>query len=175
MESLGVVSKVEEPSTWCAGMVAVPKKNGDVCICVDLRPLNRNVMREIHPLPKVDDILVQISGAAIFSTLDANSGFWQVPLAPASRHLTTFITHFGRYRFNKLPFGICSALEVFQKRMSQILMGLGVLCLIDDVLVLAVQKQSMILNYTQHCSKFSHLESHWTLTSASFVSIASNS
>ena len=160
MESLGVVSKVEEPSTWCAGMVAVPKKNGDVCICVDLRPLNRNVMREIHPLPKVDDILVQISGAAIFSTLDANSGFWQVPLAPASRHLTTFITHFGRYRFNKLPFGICSALEVFQKRMSQILMGLGVLCLIDDVLVLAVQKQSMILNYTQHCSKFSHLESH---------------
>ena len=95
MESLGVISKVEELSTWCADMVAVPKRNGDVRICVDLRPLNRNVMREIHLLPKVDDILTQISGAAIFSKLDANSGFWQVPLAPASRHLTTFITHFG--------------------------------------------------------------------------------
>ena len=117
-------------------MVAVPKKNGSVRICVDLCPLNTSVMRETHPLPKVDDILAQISGGVMFSKLDANSGFWQVPLAKYSQHLTTFLTHFGRYLFNKLPFGICSAPEVFQKRMSWILQGLeGVLCLIDDVLV----------------------------------------
>ena len=138
MESIGVISRVDQPSPWCAGMVVVPKKNGTVRVCVDLRPLNENVMRETFPLPTVDDIVGQLKGATIFSKLDANSGFWQIPLAPESRSLTTFITPFGRFQFNKLPFGIRSAPEVYQKRMSQILEGLeGVLCLIDDVLVFA--------------------------------------
>ncbi len=72
--------------------------------------------REVHPLPTVDETL---AGAKIFSKLDANSGFWQIPLAPSSRLLTTFITPMGRYCFNKLPFGICSAPEVFQRRMNE--------------------------------------------------------
>ena len=83
---------MEEPTAWCAGMVVVPKKNGSIRICVDLKPLNENVMREVHPLPKVDDTLAQMSGARIFSKLDANSGFWQIPLAKESRLLTTFLT-----------------------------------------------------------------------------------
>ena len=136
MESLGVISRVETATPWCAGMVVVPKKEGAIRICVDLKPLNENVLREVHPLPKVDDILAQLAGAKVFSKLDANSGFWQIPLAEKSRLLTTFITPFGRYCFNKLPFGITSAPEHFQKRMSNILNGLeGVLGLIDDILI----------------------------------------
>lgn len=136
MESLGVISKVSKPTAWCAGMVVIPKKNGSIQICVDLKPLNENVLREIHPLPKVDETLAKLSGAKVFSKLDANSGFWQIPLAENSRPLTTFITPYGRYCFNKLPFGISSAPEHFQKRMSQILSGLdGVVILMDDVLV----------------------------------------
>ena len=93
-------------------------------------------MREVFPIPKVDDTLAQLSGAAIFSKIDANSGFWQIPLAEASRPLTTFITPYGRYRFNKLPFGISCVPELFQLRMSKILEGLeGVVCQMDDVLV----------------------------------------
>ena len=143
MESLGVISRIDEPTEWCAGMVVVPKKNGSIRICVDLKPLNENVLRgEVHPLPRVDDILAQMTGAKVFSKLDANSGFWQIPLAPQSRLLTTFITPHGRYCFNKLPFGISSAPEHFQKRMSKILAGLeGVLCLIDDVLVFGKDQQ----------------------------------
>ena len=115
-------------------MVVVPKRSGDVHICVDLKPLNECVLREV--IPKVDDTLAQLSGASIFSKLDANSGFWQIPLANESKHLTTFITPFGRYWFNKLPFGISSAPELFQRRMGQILEGLpGVLCLMDDVVI----------------------------------------
>ena len=92
--------------------------------------------REVHPIPKVDDILAQLAGAKIFSKLDANSGFWQIPLADQSKLLTTFVTPFGRYCFNKLPFGISSAPELYQKRMNQVLEGLpGVLCLIDDTLI----------------------------------------
>ena len=136
MESIGVISKVDKPTPWCAGMVVVPKKTGAVRICVDLKPLNQNVLREVHPLPRVDETLAQLHGARIFSKLDANSGFWQIPLAEKSRLLTTFVTPSGRYCFNKLPFGISSAPELFQKRMNQILTGLeGVLCLMDDVLV----------------------------------------
>ena len=106
VEEIGIISKVDLPTQWCAGMVVVPKKNGSVRICVDLKPLNSSVLREIHPLPTVEDILAQLSGAKVFSKLDANSGFWQIPLTEESRLLTTFITPFGRYCFNKLPFGI---------------------------------------------------------------------
>ena len=138
MEHIGVISKVDQPTPWCAGMVVVPKKSGSIRICVDLKPLNESVLREVHPLPKVDDTLAQLAGAKVFSKLDANSGFWQIPLAKESRLLTTFITPYGRYCFNKLPFGISSAPELFQKRMNNILRGLeGVLCLMDDILIFA--------------------------------------
>ena len=80
MKSLGVISKVDVPTSWCAGMVVVPKQNGTVRICVDLKPLNTAVLRETHPLPKVDDTLAQLSGAKMFSKLDANSGFGRSPL-----------------------------------------------------------------------------------------------
>ena len=136
MESLGVIERVTQPTDWCAGMVVVPKTNGDVRICVDLTRLNESVRRERHPLPAVDHVLAQIAGAKIFSKLDANAGFWQIPLSVESALLTTFITPFGRFCFRRLPFGITSASEHFQRRMTEILAGLpGVVCLIDDMLV----------------------------------------
>jgi len=55
MESAGVISKVSKPTEWCAGIVVVPKKTGKVRICVDLKALNESVLREVHPIPKVDE------------------------------------------------------------------------------------------------------------------------
>ena len=137
MEALGVISVVKDPTPWCAGMVVVPKKIGAVRICVDLKRLNESVLREVHLIPRVDEALAQLAGVTIFTKLDANSGFWQIPLSPESRLLNTFIMPFERYHFNKLPFGISSAPELFQRRMITILEGLeGVVCLIDDVLVI---------------------------------------
>ena len=136
MQSLGVISPVHDHTPWCATMVVVPKDGGAVCICVDLKPLNECVLREVHPMPKVDTTLAQLSGATVFSKLNANSGFWQIPLANKSKLLTTFITPYGRFCFNKLPFGISSAPEIFQHRMNEVLHGLpGVLCHVDNVLV----------------------------------------
>ena len=92
--------------------------------------------RERHILPSVEQVLAQIGNAKVFSKLDANSGFWQIELVPESAKLTTFITPYGRFCFNRLPFGITSAPEHFQHRMSEILQGLnGVVCLVDDILV----------------------------------------
>jgi len=58
-----------------------PKKSGAIRICVDLKKLNESVLREVHPMPKVDETLALLAGATIFSKLDANSGFRQIPLA----------------------------------------------------------------------------------------------
>ena len=74
--------------------------------------------------------------AKVFSVLDAKSGFWQIPLDESSSLLCTFNTLHGRYKFKRLPFGIKSAPEVFQKHMKQLLEGLdGVDVIMDDILV----------------------------------------
>ncbi|KAL6455308.1 hypothetical protein MHYP_G00362590 [Metynnis hypsauchen] len=137
MESLGVICRVEEPTDWCAGIVIVPKKTGAVRICVDLTKLNESVCREKFILPSVEETLGMLAGARIFSKLDANMGFWQIPLTKDSAKLTTFITPFGRYFFKRLPFGIASAPEHFQNRMvTEVTEGLeGVVYHMDDVLV----------------------------------------
>ena len=112
------------------------KANNKVRICIDLTRLNESVCRERHPLPAVEQTLAQLAGAKVFTKLDANLRFWQIPLSPESALLTTFITPFGRYCFRQLPFGITSAPEHFQRRMSDLLSGLdGVVCMIDDILV----------------------------------------
>ncbi|CAB3984367.1 Transposon Ty3-G Gag-Pol poly, partial [Paramuricea clavata] len=89
IENLGVISKVYVPTEWCAGMVVVPKLHGNIRICVDLMKLNENVLRETYPLPKIDNLLAQISESKIFTKLDCNSGFWQEKLDEQSRLLTT--------------------------------------------------------------------------------------
>ena len=105
--------------------------------------LNESVRHERHQMPSVEYTLGQLSGAGIFSKLNANSGFWKVPLADESALLTTFITPFVRFCFKRLPFGIPSAPEHFQRRMSAILEGIdGVLCQMDDILIFgATQSQ----------------------------------
>ena len=75
MEANGIISRVTEPTPWCAGMVVVPKREGSVRICVDLKLLNQSVLQEVHPIPKVDHTLAQLAGATVFSKIDANSGF----------------------------------------------------------------------------------------------------
>ena len=92
--------------------------------------------RERHILPSVEQTLAQIGGAKYFTKLDANSGYGKIELDPESAKLTTFITPFGRFCFNRLPFEITSAPEHFQRRMTEILGDIpGVVCLVDDVLV----------------------------------------
>ena len=136
MESLGVISRVDSPTDWCAGMVVVPKPNGKIRISVDLTKLHESVKRERHILPAVEETLARLKDSTAFSKLDANSGFWQVPLAQQSKALTTFITPFGRYCFNRMPFGISLAPEYFQKRMQQTPEGLErVACMMDDIQV----------------------------------------
>ena len=54
MESLGVISKVSEPASWCVASLCRTKKSGEVRLCVDLKVLNESVLRETHSIPKVE-------------------------------------------------------------------------------------------------------------------------
>ena len=131
-----VIERVEGPSQWCAPIVIVPKPNNKIRICVDFTQLNKNVEREAFPMPDVETTLAQFDGAKIFSKIDANNGFWQVPLDKKCMQLTTFITPFGRFRFKRLPFGLTTAPEIFQKQIAQLLEDIdGVTCHIDDVII----------------------------------------
>ena len=107
----GVISPVTAPTEWCAGIVPVLKPNGSVRICVDLTHLNKAVQREIHPMPSADENLAKLGDSKIFSKLDANSGFWQIPLDDESKLLTTLVPPFGRFCFNRIPFNLVSALR----------------------------------------------------------------
>ncbi|UYV66613.1 hypothetical protein LAZ67_4002327, partial [Cordylochernes scorpioides] len=136
MTRLGVIESVEEPTEWCAGMVTVPKPGGKLRICVDLTKLNQYIRRKNYPLPATEHILGQLGNACYFSKLDANSGFWQFGLAKESQKLTTFITPFGRFLFKRILFGISSAPEIFQRKMTQLLGKIeGVVCFMDDIVV----------------------------------------
>ena len=78
MEKVGVIFLIQELTDWCACMVPVRKKNGQVRICVDLTRLNASVKRKLHPLPVIENVVAQFGGAKVFSKLDANSGFYQI-------------------------------------------------------------------------------------------------
>ena len=136
MEKMGVIEKVDQPTEWCSPMVVVPKSNGKVRICGDFIQLNKAVQRENHPMPTTEQTLAKLAGAKIVTKLDANSGFWQRKLSKNSKLHTTFITPWGRHCYTRLPFGISSAPEHFQRTMHRILEGLkGVECQMDDILV----------------------------------------
>lgn len=109
---------------------------------MDFTKLNKAVKRERFILPTLEDIAPQLSGATVFSTVDASSGFWQIPLDTECRKLTTFITPVGRFCFRRLPFGITSAPEIFQEKMSTLLRDHpGTVVVMDDILVFGKDKE----------------------------------
>ncbi|UYV65657.1 hypothetical protein LAZ67_3004985, partial [Cordylochernes scorpioides] len=136
MEKLDIIEKVEEPSEWTHPIVVVQKPSGDVRICMDPRELNKYVQRERYILPTAETIFSELKGATVFSVFDASSAFWQVPLDKESTNLCTIATPFGRFRFKRLPYGLNSASEVFQRCINNILSGLqGTACYMDDILI----------------------------------------
>ena len=114
----------------------VPKKNGDVRVTIDPRELNKVILREFHPMSTVDDIATRVNGSKLFTTLDANMGYFQLLLDEQSQPLTCFITPFGRYMYKRLPMGITVAPELYQKAMSELFNGVeGVEIVMDDILI----------------------------------------
>ena len=131
-----VIAPVTTPTPWISSMIAVPKRNGKLRICLDPKDLNKAIQRENYPLPTIEEVATRLHGAKVFTLLDVRNGFWHVKLEEESTYLTTFHTPFGRYRWKRMPFGISSAPEVFQRKMHEFAEGLtGTEVVADDFLI----------------------------------------
>ena len=85
-------------------------------MCLDPRDLNKAVKREHFRIPTAQEISSHLAGKKIFTTLDLKDGYWQIELDKPSSILCTFNTPFGHFCFTRMPFGLNSASEVFQKK-----------------------------------------------------------
>lgn len=136
MLDLGVI----EPSDaeWSFPVVVVPKPGGHFRFCVDYRRLNERTVKDVYPIPRMDDCLDSLGDATVFSTVDCNAGYWQIPVAAEDRDKTKFTSHTGLFRFLRLPFGLVNAPASFQRALDIISSGQrNQTCLVylDDVIV----------------------------------------
>ncbi|XP_022780500.1 uncharacterized protein K02A2.6-like [Stylophora pistillata] len=123
-------------ASWISPVQIVYKGNGELRVCVDLREANKAVIRERFQIPRIQDLLRQLNGTRLLLTLDLRKAYWQVHLAEESREITLFRATGKVYQFKRLPFGLASAPEVYQRIMSIMCEGLsGVLSYFDDVVV----------------------------------------
>ena len=135
---LGVIEPVPvgEPVTWCHRMVVCAKKNGEPRRTVDLQALNKHATRETHHTPSPFHQSRSVPSGTRKTVLDAWNGYHSIPLREEDRHLTTFITPWGRYRYKVAPQGYIASGDAYTRRYDEIVSGIPkkTKC-IDDVLL----------------------------------------
>ena len=157
MENIDVIEKVNTPTSWVNSMVTIVKPNETLRICIDPRDLNNAIKREHYPTQTIEDVVTRMSKATIFSVLDASSGFWQIKLDGESAKLCTFNTPFGRYSFKRLPFGLSSSQDIFQRVMPQMFEDIeGVEVVVDEILVWGENEQQHDARLVQVLERAQH-------------------
>ncbi|XP_047998783.1 uncharacterized protein LOC125236128 [Leguminivora glycinivorella] len=139
----GIIEPCSSP--WASPVVMVPKKNGEVRICVDYRRLNAITVPDSYPIPRIDDLLHEAKPTPYMSALDLKAGYWQVLVAEADRDKTSFITPFGIYRYIRMPFGLRNAPATFQRMIDRFrvsLEGIKMLGYLDDLIVFSTTFQT---------------------------------
>ena len=150
---------VIEPSTseWASAPVLIRKRDKSVRWCLDFRKLNDVTVKDVYPLPLVDECLDTLVGNAWFSKLDANSAYWQIDIKEEDRKKTAFLTKYGSYQFRKMAFGLTGAPSTFSRAINLVLRGLTwkmVLAFLDDVMVLGSSFEDHMHNLRLVFSRF---------------------
>ena len=116
MLELGVIQMLDinEATDWVHNLVLIRKPNGKLCVCLDPRMINRVLRFNVHNSCTFQDISLSIRGVKKISKIDANSGFWTLPMSQESQLLTTFNTPWDRYCFIMMPFRLNQAQYFFQ-------------------------------------------------------------
>ena len=138
LEAADIIEKVSSPTEWVSRIVSLhkPKKLDEIRLCADMREANKAIRRTTSTL---DELITAFNGATVFSNINLRSGYHQLVLHPSSRHITTFSTHVGLYRYKRLSFGINAAAEVFQREIPTVIQGVsGAINISDDIAVFGV-------------------------------------
>ena len=142
LEQSGVIRPVEH-SWWASPTVPVVKPDGSIRICADYgQTINANSELEKYPLPTIDEIRAKLSGGTKFTKIDLSQAYHQLELDEQSCKYTTINTHRGLFEYVRLPFGIQSAVSMFQRTMEIVLAEIeGCIVYIDDIVVTGKTEQ----------------------------------
>ena len=136
LEKQNIIEKVTYPTDWVNSLMIVEKPDKSLGLCIDPKPLNTYIKREHFMIPTSTDIISKLTGKSIFTVIDMKDGFWQLKLNKESSDVCVFNTPFGRYKFNRLPFGISSAPKLFQRKSYEIFGQInGVNIYFDDIIL----------------------------------------
>ena len=134
---LGVLEVVNE-SEWGSPTFIIPKKDGKVRFVSDFRVLNKKIKRKPYPLPRIADLLQDMSGFTYATALDLSMGYYAIRLSPKSSDACTIVTEFGKFKYKRLPMGVSCAPDVFQAKINELLGDIeGICAYIDDLLLLS--------------------------------------
>jgi len=125
-------------SPWGGPILFVKKKDGTLRLCIDYRQLNKVTVKNIYPLPRIDDLFDQLKGAKVFSKIDLRSGYYQMRIKGQDVLKTAFRTRYGHFEFLVLPFGFTNAPTLFMDLMNRVFqpyLDKFVVVFIDDILV----------------------------------------
>lgn len=100
-----------------------PNKYRKLLFCLDYCRLNLATIAETYPLPRLDECIDRFRDPSVFTTLDANSGYWKIPISGRDHDKTCFTMHGGKYRYKRIPFALRNAPETFQRTLYIILRG----------------------------------------------------
>ncbi|UYV63687.1 hypothetical protein LAZ67_2005306 [Cordylochernes scorpioides] len=102
-------------------VILVKKRDGKYRFCVDNRKLNDLTVKDVYPIPGIDEVLDTLQGSKYFSEIDLKSGYWQIEVEEKDKEKTAFITAHGLYEFKVMPFGLCNAPATFERNMENML------------------------------------------------------
>ena len=131
----GVIEPSNSP--WSSPVVLVTKRDGSIRFCVDYTILNSVTVKDAYPIPRVDECLDALSGSKWYSSMDLNSGFWQVGLRSEDREKTAFATFLGLFHFTVIPFGLATVPSTFERLVEDIFRSrnwVELLLYMDDII-----------------------------------------